>query len=165
MANEVILLGARASLFCQRYIDEVWKDDRAPLMPLDPYQQANVRFWANFVDNKIYDSATRIWKNKGQAREAAKEEFIESLKLIEGGLGEKAYFGGESFGFNDITLISFACRIYTLEMHGNFSVEKECPKLMAWMKRCKERESVAKALPDPHKVHELVGQLKKMFGL
>lgn len=87
------------------------------------------------------------------------------MKLIEGELGEKAYFGGESFGFNDITLIPFTYWIYTSEMNGNFSAEKECPKLMAWMKRCEERESVSKALPDPHKVHELVGQLKKMFWL
>ena len=35
-----------------QYIDEVWKD-KAPLMPSDPYERAQSRFWADFVDNKV----------------------------------------------------------------------------------------------------------------
>ncbi|KAB5521752.1 hypothetical protein DKX38_026071 [Salix brachista] len=34
-----------------QYIDEVWKD-KAPLLPSDPYQRAQCRFWADFVDRK-----------------------------------------------------------------------------------------------------------------
>ncbi|KAF8024447.1 hypothetical protein BT93_F1582 [Corymbia citriodora subsp. variegata] len=50
-------------------------------------------------------------------------------------------------------------------MCGNFSLEAECPKFMAWTKRCMEIESVSKSLVDPHKVYGFVLQLKKAFGI
>ncbi|KAB5521719.1 hypothetical protein DKX38_026038 [Salix brachista] len=39
------------SLIAVQYIDEVW-NNKSPLMPSDPYQRAQSRFWADFVDNK-----------------------------------------------------------------------------------------------------------------
>ena len=89
------------------------------------------------------------------------------MKLLEGELGEKSYFGGESFGFMDIVLISYYSWFYTYETHGNFAIEKECPKLMVWINKCKERDSVSKtfAVADPHRVYEYVAMLKKKLGI
>ena len=106
-----------------------------------------------------------MWASKGQDQEAAKEEFIESLRLLEGELGDKPYFGGEKFDLLDIALIPFSCRFYTYEMFCKFSVEKECPKLMEWVKTCNRRESVSKILPDPYKVYNFVLEMKKKLGL
>jgi glutathione S-transferase len=40
------------SLIIVQYIDEVWKD-KAPLLSSDPYERAQSRFWADFVDKKV----------------------------------------------------------------------------------------------------------------
>ncbi|XP_064982953.1 probable glutathione S-transferase parA [Musa acuminata AAA Group] len=152
------------SLIIIQYIDEVWPD-RAPLLPADPYARSQARFWADFVDKKFNECGTRLWQLKGEAQAAAKEEFIEILKLLEGELGDKKYFGGDVFGFVDDTLVPFVSWFYTYETCAGFSIEEAAPNVVAWGKRCMERESVANALSDPHKIYETVGVVKKRYGI
>ncbi|TKY49324.1 Glutathione S-transferase 3 [Spatholobus suberectus] len=78
MADEVVLLDTWASMFGMRmnpihkkipvlihngkpicesaiivqYIDEVWKD-KAPILPSDPYERAQARFWVDYIDKKV----------------------------------------------------------------------------------------------------------------
>uniref|UniRef100_F6HR73 glutathione transferase n=1 Tax=Vitis vinifera TaxID=29760 RepID=F6HR73_VITVI len=115
--------------------------------------------------DELYELGRKIWSTKGEEQETAKKEFIECLKLLEGELGEKPYFGGEKIGFVDVALVTFSCWFYAYETFGNFSIEAECPKLIAWTKRCMERESVSSSLADPHKVHGFVVVLRKKFGI
>ncbi|KAH7681125.1 Glutathione transferase protein [Dioscorea alata] len=152
------------SLIIVQYIDEVWSN-KAPLLPAEPLARANARFWADFIDKKVYECATRLWKLKGEEQEVAKKEFIEIFKLLEGELGDKTFFGGESFGFVDLALVPFVAWFYAYETCAKFSMEEECPKIVAWGKRCMERESVSKTLSDPTKVYEFVLFLKKRFGV
>lgn len=91
----------------------------------------------------------------------AKKEFIDLLKILEVQIGEKSYMIGESFGYADIALVPFSILFYALNKIGNMSIEKECPKLMEWVQRCTERESVYKTLPDPVKFYDLVLEKNK----
>ena len=91
---------------------------------------------------------------KGDVQEAAKGE-----------LGDNPYFGGETLGFMDIALIPYHSWFYSYETCGNFSVQKKCPKLMAWAQRCLEKESVSKSLLGHDKIYEYVLQLRKRFGV
>ncbi|KAK4484637.1 hypothetical protein RD792_007226 [Penstemon davidsonii] len=152
------------SLIIVQYIDEVWKD-KSPLLPSDPYQRAQARFWADFIDKKVYESGNKIWTTKGEEKETGKKDFIENIKLLEGVLGDKPYFGGEEFGYLDVALITFYSWFYAYETIGEFSIEQHCPKLIEWTKRCMERESVSKSLADPHKIYDLVLMLKKKYGV
>ena len=114
---------------------------------------------------QVYDTARKIWASKGEEQEVAKKEFIETFKILEGELGEKPFFGGETFGFVDIALITFYSWFYTYETFGNFSIEAECPKIIAWAKRCMQKESVANSLPDQKKIYEFTVWMKKYFGM
>ncbi|KAF2300144.1 hypothetical protein GH714_009872 [Hevea brasiliensis] len=123
-----------ASLVILHYIDKTWRD-KPPLLPSDPFHRSQA-------------SGKRILMNKGEVREAAKEEMIGCLKIL-GELGDKLYFGGETIGFLETVLLPYYCWFFSYEACGEFSIEAECPKLMAWVQRCKERESVSKSLTDP----------------
>lgn len=146
------------------YIDEVWKD-KAPLLPSDPYQRAQARFWADFVNNNVGDVGMRIWAGKRDEIEVAKKDFMKGLKELEDVLGDKPYFGGNTFGFVDIGLIPFYCWFYSCEVLGNFKVEGECPKLIAWAKRCMQRESVSKSVADEKEVYNFVVGYRKSLML
>lgn len=120
----------------------------------------------NFGQNlQVFDAGRQIWTSKGESLEVAKKEFEESLRLLEEALGKREFFTGEKFGFVDIVLIPHTSWFFGYEQFGGFKVEEQCPKLDAWMKRCLGRESVAKVLPDPAKVHELICLLRKMNGI
>ncbi|XP_023552156.1 probable glutathione S-transferase parC [Cucurbita pepo subsp. pepo] len=147
-----------------QYIDEVWKD-KAPLLSSDPYQRAQARFWVDFIDKKLYDAGRKVWAGKGEEVEAGKKELIGVLKQLEEVLGEKGFFGGERLGFVDIALIGFHSWFYSYEAFGKLSIEAECPKIMGWAKRCLEKESVSKSLPDSKKVYDFAVQMKKALGL
>ncbi|KAI3874647.1 hypothetical protein MKX03_022082 [Papaver bracteatum] len=143
------------SLIIVEYIDEVW-NEKSPLLPNDPYQKSQAKFWADYVDKKVHPSGRKIWASKGDDQEMAKKEFIESLKVLEGELGEKPYFGGEKIGFVDVALVPFYAWFYTYEKCGNFSIEEECPKIVSWAKKCLEIESVSQSLSDSEKIFEFV---------
>ncbi|CAN1263137.1 Probable glutathione S-transferase parA [Linum perenne] len=144
------------SMVILQYIDEIW-NDTAPLLPSDPYQRSQARFWADFVEKKA---------GKGEEKEAGKKELIEALKILEEELGNKTYFGGEAIGYVDLALVPFYTWFYSYEVEGKFSIEAECPKLIDWAKRCLEKESVSRSLVDPIKVYnELILEIKKKYGL
>ncbi|PHU12837.1 putative glutathione S-transferase [Capsicum chinense] len=148
------------SLIIVHYIDEVWKD-KTPLLPSHPYERAHARFWADYVDKKIYSTGKLVWGAKGEVQEAAKKELIQCFKLLEREVGDKNFFGGDQFGLVDIALIPFYSWFYALETCGNFSMIHECPKLVEWAKRCMKRESVSTSLPDQYKVYDFILELKK----
>ncbi|KAH9319959.1 hypothetical protein KI387_021728, partial [Taxus chinensis] len=137
------------SLIALQYIDEVWTSGPA-FLPADPYDRAVVRFWADYVDKKIYEPETRIFKSTGEEHESGKQEFIENLVLFEETLKGKDYFGGDKFGLVDIMFAPEISWFPVCEIVGGFKIpmEEKFPRIAAWMKKCKERESVKKTLPE-----------------
>ena len=112
---------------------------------------------------QVSGAAKKVWSTKGEEQEAGKKEFFEFLKTLEVELGDKPYFGGETFGYVDLSFITFYSWFHACEVLGNINIEAECPKIIAWAKRCLQKESVAKTLPDQKKVYEFVAQMRKRF--
>ncbi|XP_043716279.1 probable glutathione S-transferase [Telopea speciosissima] len=152
------------SLVIVQYIDEVWKET-SPLLPSDPYHRAQAKFWADFIDKKIFDYGWKTCMSKEEEIEAPKKELIESLKVSEGEIGEKPYFGGEKFGYVDLSFIPFYTWFYSFETFGKFSMEADFPKLTAWAERCLQKESVSNSLADQQKVYHFYGHLRKKYGI
>ncbi|CAL5342193.1 unnamed protein product [Camellia sinensis] len=148
------------SLIIVEYIDEVW-NHKSPLLPSDPHQLAQARFWADYVDKKMYIAGRQLMFSTGEAQETVKNDLIGCLKVLEGELGDKPYFGGETFGIVDVALIPNYSFFFAYEQFGNFSIVAECPALVAWVHRCMEKKSVSKHLPDQHKVYDCVLERKK----
>ncbi|KAK7823247.1 rna cytidine acetyltransferase 2, partial [Quercus suber] len=96
----------------------------------------------------------KVLTTKGEELEAGKKEFIETFKILEWELDDKPYFGGETFGFVDLSLIPFYSWFIVYEIFGNINIEAKCPKIIAWAKRCLQKEIVAKSLPDRKKVFD-----------
>ncbi|TKY49317.1 glutathione S-transferase [Spatholobus suberectus] len=152
------------SLIVVQYIEEVW-NDRNPLLPSDPYKRAQARFWADYVDKKIYDLGSKFRTSRGEEKKAAKKELIEALKLLEEQLGDKTYFGGNNLGFVDIALVPFYAWFKANDAFGPLNIERKCPKFVAWAKRCMQKESVSKSLPDQNKVYEFIVERRKKLGI
>jgi glutathione S-transferase len=167
----VLLHGGRPvceSLIIVQYIDEAFPSAGNQLLPADPYQRAQARFWADYIDKKLYDCGTRLWKTKGEQQQQARREMLEILRTLEEralGDGKPYLGGGDAFGFADVALVPFTSWFLTYERYAEFSVERECPRLAAWAKRCAERDSVKKNLQPPEKAYEFVGVLKKKHGV
>ncbi|XP_050147898.1 probable glutathione S-transferase isoform X10 [Malus sylvestris] len=152
------------SLIALQYIDEVW-NHKAPLLPSDSYLRAQARFWADFVDKKMYEIGMKLWATKGEEQDAAKKEFLDCIGVLERELGDKPFFGGNTLGFVDVTLLPYYSWFLVYEKFGNFSVEAEHPEFIAWVKRCMEKESVSKSLPEQEKVYDYAMFLRKKFGI
>ncbi|KAJ7948881.1 Glutathione S-transferase-like protein [Quillaja saponaria] len=154
------------SMIVVQYIDEVWKDKSPLLLPSDPYQRSQARFWADFVDSTVYGHGSKVLFSKGEEKEGGKKGLLESIKLLEEELGNKPYFDGDNFGFVDIALVPAYSWVKAFETCGNFSIEAECPKFIAWAERCVQHKvSVSKTLPDQHKVRNFLLQLRKKLGV
>ncbi|KAI5057362.1 hypothetical protein GOP47_0027377 [Adiantum capillus-veneris] len=141
------------SLIIVQYIDETWLSSDKPILPKDPYNRAMARFWADYVDKKVYDAGMRIIRSpEGELREQAKKEMIEYLTTLDGALrdlcGGGPYFGGYNIGFVDIALAPFLCWFEAYETMGAFKLldEGQCPHLFKWAKDVLQHPSVKEAV-------------------
>ncbi|KAF7816298.1 glutathione S-transferase U19-like [Senna tora] len=134
------------------------------MLPTTPYERAQARFWADYIDKKVFDAGKGIWTSSGEEQEVAKKEFIEVVKQLEElALGEKDFFGGDAFGYVDILAIGLTSWFFAYEKIGGFKLEDHCPKYSSWIKRCLQRPSVAKALSNPEHIYHFVLQMRKMM--
>lgn len=107
---------------------------------------------------QIYDIGMKYTKSKGDEKEAAKKELLEGIKVMEEHLGKKPYFGGDNFGLVDVALVPLFCMFYTYTFAGKFIDDEKYPTITSWARRCIQKESVSKAIPQEEKLKRFLDE-------
>ncbi|KAB5551609.1 hypothetical protein DKX38_008920 [Salix brachista] len=145
------------SLVILEYIEETWK--QTPLLPEDPYQKANARFWAKFSDEKVFHSIKwGVLLKEGKEQEEGILAALQNLRCLEEEIRGKKFFGGEAIGLADLALgwLAFYLNI-SEEVVGLKLVDQETfPSLVAWMREFASAPVVHGSWPDRD---ELAGKL------
>nr|AAY64043.1 tau class glutathione S-transferase [Pinus densata]WAA68345.1 tau class glutathione S-transferases [Pinus densata]WAA68388.1 tau class glutathione S-transferases [Pinus yunnanensis] len=147
------------SMIIVQYIEEAW-DNKAPnLMPKDPYDRAIARFWAAFIDDKLFPYLRAALFGQGEQLQKAVEDSVTNFLLIEEALrtnrcfAGKAYFGGDEIGLIDIALGGMSTFIKAVEKATDSVLidPEKMPLLTAWMDRFCKSDGVKEVMPDPVK--------------
>nr|AHA46512.1 tau class glutathione S-transferase [Larix kaempferi] len=152
------------SMIIVQYIEDAW-DTKAPnLMPKDPYDRATARFWAAFVDDKLFPCIRAVFTGQGEQLQKAAEDFVTNCLLVEEALRTNScfsgqpYFGGDEIGLLDIALGGMSVFIRGLEKATDTVLicQEKMPLLSAWMDRFCKSDGVKEVMPHLDKQVEFI---------
>ncbi|OEL29752.1 putative glutathione S-transferase GSTU6, partial [Dichanthelium oligosanthes] len=160
------------SLAVVQYVDEVWAGAGPDILPADPYQRAIARFWAAYIDDKLFPAWTGFMK--AATEEVRGEKLKETHAAVqnlekafsESANGKAAFFGGDSIGYLDLALGCFLPWFGALRVM--FGVEvidaANAPLLAAWAERFGETAVAKEVLPEPDKALAYATKLKAYWA-
>ncbi|XP_058736978.1 probable glutathione S-transferase [Vicia villosa] len=135
------------SLVILEYIDETWNQN--PILPSDPYNRAQARFWSKFIDDKAVDALRKvIHTHDEKEREKGIEEIEEAFQILENELKDK-FFGGDEIGIVDITAVIIACWLPIIQEAFGVKLfnSDKFPKLYKWSQDFNNHPIVKETLP------------------
>lgn len=150
------------SMIIIQYLEEAFADAGPSLLPSDPHERAVARFWASYIDEKLFSSWMMVFRGKTdeEKAEGTKQSFAVAATL-EGALSEcskgKPFFGGDTVGYVDVALGGFVAWIHAIDkLYGLklFDAGKT-PLLAAWLERFCELDAAKAVMPDVEKLVEL----------
>ncbi|KAF2285458.1 hypothetical protein P3X46_006296 [Hevea brasiliensis] len=143
------------SFIILEYIDETWKD-KYTLLPQDPHERAQARFWAKFAEEKITEAAWNALCSFGDEKERAIKLTIEALQKIEEELKLKGkqFFGGERIGYVDIAVGWISYWLPVWEEVGSMKIleSQQFPAISSWMHRFINHPLIKDNLPPRDKM-------------
>ncbi|KAH9775656.1 hypothetical protein WN944_013062 [Citrus x changshan-huyou] len=141
------------------YIDETWKN--APrFLPEDPYQRAQIRFWAGFIQ-QVFEAMGKAFMTSGEAQEKAIEETHEKINVLEEGMKglfseEAPKIDGQNFGLLDIMVCAvLSTHKASEEVLGNgvkILHPERHPFLSSWVEKLNKHPVVKENTPPYDKI-------------
>lgn len=153
------------SLVIVEYVDEAFAGP--PLLPTDPHERAEARFWARFIDEKF---ARPFWMSfwstdEDGDKEGLMKEGKENLLLLEGQLKGNKFFGGDAIGLVDIAAAGLSHWLGVFEEICGVTLvtSEEFPGLTRWAKAYVEDEHVKQCLPERAQLVAMFSACREMF--
>ncbi|KAJ3704941.1 hypothetical protein LUZ61_008646 [Rhynchospora tenuis] len=152
------------SLVIIEYIDDTWTKGYS-IMPKDPYDRAQARFWAKFADDKCMSAMYSVSTSSGEAQQKMLQEAREAFQILEQALGSKKFFGGDQIGYLDLAITLLAFWIPILEEIVSVSMvdNENAPLLKEWFTRILDVDMIKTSLPPRDKMYELSKQRREQF--
>ncbi|PHT79260.1 hypothetical protein T459_17312 [Capsicum annuum] len=153
------------SLVILEYIEETWPYN--PLFPIDPFQRASARFWARFIDGEFYEAAKKAFFSSGEAKAEGVESVEEGLRLLEGQIIGKKFFGGEKIGYLHIVAGWISYWFQYIQEVGEFKAmdSRKYPCLHAWINNFIQVPIIQQSLAKPDDVKAVFGGFKDAAAL
>ncbi|KAJ8435276.1 hypothetical protein Cgig2_030031 [Carnegiea gigantea] len=151
------------SIIILEYIEEVWPHN--PLLPADPYERAEARFWIKYLEDKS-PTFYSYFRATGEEQEKLATEAKDVLKTLEEkGLREKTFFDGKQIGLTDLCLGWIACWLELMqEAAGVKLLEPDnLSRLHAWSRRFKDVPEIKDNIPDEDKMLAYFKGLRERF--
>ncbi|KAK8561570.1 hypothetical protein V6N13_149262 [Hibiscus sabdariffa] len=154
------------SLIIVQYINEVWTS--APsILPSDPYDRAQARFWAAYVNDKFFPAMRKllVTSSTEEAKKANTSAILEGVVLLEEAFKNlskgKVFFGGNNLGYVDLAMGTLLVLIKVMEKSTETEVlsKAKTPSLAAWADCFSSHAAVKDIFPD---VDELDGIVMKL---
>ncbi|KAJ1296515.1 hypothetical protein BS78_01G307100 [Paspalum vaginatum] len=145
------------------YIDEVYGATGPLLLPTDPYDRAVARFWAAYIDDKLFSSFMKMIVGKTDEETAeGRSQLLAAAETLEGALEQcskgKPFFGGDSVGYVDVALGGFIAWVRTRDILSaglkHFDADRT-PLLASWLERFGALDETKAVMPDVGKLVEL----------
>ncbi|KAI4338134.1 hypothetical protein L6164_016481 [Bauhinia variegata] len=136
------------SMIIVEYIDEIWPQIN-PLLPADPYERAQARFWVKFAE----EMGSVVWSlfYSIEGREKATKEALEVLEVVENQcLGEKKFFGGDNISIVDIAFGAIFHWLQVIEEIIDLKLlqAEKFPHLHSWINNFRDVPVIKDGLPD-----------------
>lgn len=139
------------STIIMEYIEDRWPD--TPLLPTTPAERARVRTLEEVIDTHFEANTwglaeiTIFRRASGEKADAliryGEEQIIQWFIWLNRELGDRLYFNGDAFGWGDIAVAPY------VNDAARFDIAPDSQSNLAdWLKRIKERPSVAKTFAE-----------------
>ncbi|KAL1294887.1 hypothetical protein HN51_055727 [Arachis hypogaea] len=155
------------SMIIVEYVDEVWPQN--PLVPHDPYDRAQARFWVAYADQMI-PAVKPLFHiiTDDEVREKAIERVQKHLKVIDNQcLIDQKFFNGDHINIVDIALGSVIKFLVTIEDLNQLKVMEahKFPHLYSRFSNFKNSPIVKENIPNSEKLIACIKLMReKMYA-
>ena len=130
------------SAIINEYLEEVFPENS--LLPSDPAEKADVRFWVDFVHARLVPAYFNLMNSDDPAQWPALNHKLGNwFRLIETRAFRNIWVSGESISLADVSLYPWIERFVSAERYRGGSIPDDCSKLRAWVDAMKATPAVA----------------------